>query len=125
MKKETIVLDLTSFKKITGRLVRDKPYELKLIDFYSFLSNEDNDPFTLFTNHILKELYQDNELHTYDDITAFFKESYYVNVVMKFLDTLEIYILNKMPPNFLDIKFNRYVQHDNILKVEFNIILKE
>ena len=36
MKEETVILDLTSFKKISGKLIQDKLYELKLIEYYSF-----------------------------------------------------------------------------------------
>ena len=125
MKEETVILDLTSFKKISGKLIQDKLYELKLIEYYSFLSNEDTDPFIMFTTYILKELYRDNEIHKYDEIITFFKESYYVNVVMRFLDMLEMYLLNNVSPECLDIKFNRYIQNGDKLKVEFTVLMKE
>lgn len=125
MVEDKIVLDMTKFKNFSGKLVSDQPLELKLIEYYRLLSNEDNDPFILFTSYILKYLYQDQEEHKYDEIVTFFKESYYVNVVMYFLDMLEIYILNKVGPDCIDIKFNKYIENGDILKVEFTIIKKE
>lgn len=125
MIEEKIVLDLTNFKKIAGKLIPEKVLEIKLIEFYRLLSNEDNDTFILFTNYILKHLYQDNENHKYDEIVTFFKESYYVNVVMYFLDTLEIYLLNKVSPECVDIKFSKYIEQGDVLKVEFIVVSKE
>lgn len=108
MTSSLIEIDLSRFINITGKLVPGVPLELKLIEFYSQIESDEDNAFNKFTNYILKYLYKDSIDRPYSEITTFYKEKEYIHIVVYFLDMLEIYILSKIEPNVINIKFKEF-----------------
>lgn len=122
-KFEYIDIDLTKFRNISGRLIPGEQVELKIIEFYRYIQNEDNNIFELFTKYLLKILYKDDIDRDYYEIYTIYKEKFYIHTVNYFNELLDMYILNKIDPIFVDIVFDSYVENsDDKIVVKFKII---
>lgn len=118
-------IDLSKLENMCGKLVPGVTLELKLIEYFTLISSEDNNPIDKFTSYVLKYFYKDEIERPYHEITAFFKEKVYINHVMYFLDMVEIYLLIKFGPDVVNIKFLRYGESKEKLMGVFQIWKKD
>lgn len=118
---DTVEINLTSIKKFTKRIIPNDDIELRLIELYRYIVNEDNDPIVSFTSMVLSAIYKDNKLHAYEEITHFYKEKEYILLVNKFISYIEHIILNSIEPDFIDIVFSKYITNSDTIIAEFKI----
>lgn len=122
IKHEDLVIDLSKIVKLTGMLFPDEPYELRLVELFKLYYNDDNEPIGIFTNELLKRIYNDNVDRGYDEITNFYKEKDYISTVFGFLNTLEYILLNRTHPDVTNIEFTRWeIKTDTVLVAIFKV----
>jgi hypothetical protein len=120
--EETLVVDLTRLKPLAGKLIPGVLLELRLIELYRLHHTDETEPIGIFTNEVLKHVYNDDVNRHYDEIVHFYRERDYINIVFGFINTLEYILLNKTPPDVADIVFDSYkVNTDIKLEVVFKI----
>ena len=108
IKTTVIEINLTRLMGLTGNMIQDSPIELELIPLYKYRHTEDSNTYTLFTNIVLEKLYGSVKNYTLSDIYTFIPKKRYEHCFLNFVHTLEIFILNKIRPNPLDIVFLKY-----------------
>jgi hypothetical protein len=102
---EHIEVDMALIKKLSGKLLPDMEVEMMLVKYYKYLVNEENDPIVEFTQYLLNEMhYTKGVVYEYSNIYKFFKERRYIHIVYYILGLIEITILNKIEPGFIDIE---------------------
>ncbi len=124
--EEPLVVDLTRLKLLTGKLIPGVLLELRLIELFRLHNTDEDEPIAVFTNEVLKHIYNDNIDRHYDEIVHFYRERDYINIVFGFLNTLEYILLNKTSPNVINIVFDKYQTNTNIkLEVVFKVFKYE
>lgn len=121
MKQKELCLNLNRFEKYANRLIPDYPIELKLIELYRLVENEDNSIYNDFTVLVLQYLFKDTVVRPFSDITIFYKEKRYVNIVQSFIDKLTIYLLHHCDPKVNNIVFKEFRVVDNIKMAVFTV----
>lgn len=120
--EESLVVDLTRLKPLAGKLIPGVLLELRLIELFQLHHTDDDEPIDVFTNEVLKRIYNDDKDRHYDEIIHFYRERDYINIVFGFINTLEYILLNKVAPDVVNIKFDRYEKNNDIeLVVVFKI----
>ena len=115
-------IDLTSLYQVSDKLIHDQPVELKLIEFYRYLHNEETSVYTLFTKWLLGKIYNKEVDKDYDEITFFYKERSYITVIENFNFKLEQLLFKYIDIDFIDIKFNKFIKiSKEEIKVRFEI----
>jgi len=117
-KEELVTIDLSRLLTMKNRLSISDKYELKLVEMYNYKHQEDT--ITNFTNYVLGCIYYEHKEYQFTDINTFYKEKQFTHVILSYIDMLEIIILNSIEPDFIDIKFSKYITNsDNKLIVEY------
>lgn len=122
---ETYVdIDLSMFYKLPCKLIPGELVELKMIEFYKYYQDDNDNIYNLFTNYLLKLRYGDNVDRNPVDIFHFYRPSYYANVILDFNNKLDcLIILKSNVTNFKNILFDRILtKTDDKLMVRFKII---
>lgn len=119
-----IDIDLSMFYKLPCRLIPGELVELKMIEFYKYYQDDNDNIYNLFTNYLLKLRFGDNVDRNPVDIFHFYKPSYYANVILDFNNKLDcLIILKSNITNFKNILFDRILtKTDDKLLVRFKII---
>lgn len=117
------VLDMSVLYRLPNILQADNKVELKMIEFYKYYPNEENNAFVLFTKHFLRVLYKDNIDHDVTDIYKFYTASAYNSAVMSYLNKLDLILTLKLKlSNFVNIEFDSIVYKDeNKLDIKFKV----
>ena len=120
--ERTITVDLSDLIPKIGELFENEKVELKLIEFYRFLQDENNSPFTLFNKYMLSHYYKEDQIKSPTDIYFFIKDKIYINKVKYFLDQIYITILDYVNPEFVDVVFDSFKEKtENKLIVDFKV----
>lgn len=117
-------IDLSMFYKLPCKLIPGELVELKMIEFYKYYQDDNDNIYNLFTKYLLKLRYGDEVDRDPIDIFHFYKPSYYANVILDFNNKLDcLLILKSNVTNFKNIVFDRILtKTDDKLLVRFKII---
>jgi len=125
MSTKIIVLDVSELEKLSGKLITGKPAELKMIELYRYLHNEETSVYNTFTIWILQKIYNDEVVRPYSEITHFFRERIYISITTTFLTLLERLLFNAIDDEFIDINFVKFSRDgDKKLNAEFKVRMK-
>jgi len=109
----TIGLDMTNFKKLTGVLVPGQEVELKLLEFYSKTPNADKDPVRLMEAYIADFLKKNKDSVICDELT-------YNNHILYCIGVIEMTILYYIPtPVVSNIEYSKYIQNNGNIILEY------
>lgn len=117
MKTEEITIDLSSLKKVSGRILAGNDVEFKIVEFYKYIQTDEEDGFTKFCNYILKELYLDSKQRDYTEILYFITEKQLFHNYYTFLGFMEVMIFNKIEPDFINIEFISWIENTEDKKI--------
>jgi hypothetical protein len=108
-------------------IVKDKPMipgqeaELRLLELIKYNHYGVESTITSITNYIVNGVYQtEDKLYPFKDIESFFNFKEYINILSDKIDTVNMFILNKVNnPYVVDYSFSRW-ENDNAV---YNVIL--
>lgn len=120
-------IDMSELLAYDFNLFPGTKIELKLLEYYKFYTNEDNDPYKLFTRYLLKRIYKDDVIRDTSEIFKFYSVNKYIACVMGFINRIDYLILNKTRLiNFVNIEFNKVTKLDKeTLEIRFLITLRK
>ena len=122
----TVTVDLTELLPKVGQLLDGNKVELKLIEYYKYLHNENDSPLKLFNKYISSFYYKDEIVRPESDVYFYIKDKMYINKVMNFLDSIYLILIDHVNPEFVDIVFSKFITNDdNKLIVEFKVYYPE
>ena len=117
-------VNLSVLLKTEPKLFPDELVELKMIEFYRYYQDEENNIYKLFTKYLLNRIYRDEIDHDVNDIFNFYKCSMYNNIIIEFNNKLDLILtLKSKMIDFINIEFNSYLEKaEDKLLVRFNLI---
>ena len=106
-------------------IVRDKAMipeqqaELKLLELIKYNEYGTESTITSITNYIVNGVYHtEDKLYPFKEIESFFNFKEYINVLSDKIDTVNMFILNKVDnPFIVDYQFTRWEKDDAIYTV--------
>lgn len=105
-----IDIDMSVLLKLHNILSPTEKLELKMLEFYKFYQDENNNMYKLFTKWLLNYLFMDNVDHPLYAIEHFYSLNTYNNAIITYCNRLDMIILVKSRlTSFINIEFDSYV----------------
>jgi len=106
-----ITVDLTRLRSLSGRLIRDKQYELLLVEHYKMVTDNTKNTFLDVRKIITADIFQDPNRTSYSDFTTIMDSKHYQTVMHRFHSLLEHILFKQLTSDIVDVEFDSVIKN--------------